>query len=63
MDIEAHIEEAKKVGAGQKKHFCGHKNKFGLNCQAVSNCHSHILNISMKYSGASADCLAFEGHD
>ena len=45
---------------GHKKFFCGCKNKFGLKCQAVSDCQGRILDISVKYGGSSADCLAFE---
>ena len=48
---------------GRKKFFCGCKNKFGLNCQAVSDCQGCILDISIKYGGASADCLVFEASD
>ena len=29
------LKEADAAGVGQKKFFCGQKNKFGLNCQAV----------------------------
>ena len=46
-----------------RKNSCGRKNKFRLNCQAVSDCHGRILNISIIYGGSSSDCLAFEGSD
>ena len=36
------------------------RGKFGLNCQAVSDVCSKILDISIAYGGASSDCLAFE---
>ena len=52
--------EAQKAGVDQKKFLCGRKHKFGLNCQAVSDCRGRILDISIKYGGASSDCLAFE---
>ena len=45
---------------GQKKFLCGHKNKVGINCQAVSDCCGCILDMSMNYSGAFADCLSFK---
>ena len=34
-----------------------------MNCQAVSDCRGRILDISIKYGGASSDCLAFEASD
>ena len=40
--------------------LCGHKGKFGLNCQAVSNVRGRFLDISIGYGGSSSDCLAFE---
>jgi hypothetical protein len=46
-----------------KDFFCGRKGKFGLNCQAVSNVHGRILDISIGSLGASSDCIAFEGSD
>ena len=54
------LKDAKKSGLGQKKFFCGRKHKFGLNCQAVSDARGRILDISIKYGGASSDLLAFE---
>jgi hypothetical protein len=53
-------EQARKAGIDQKKFLCGRKHKFGLNCQTVSDCRGRILDISIKYGGASSDCLAFE---
>ena len=39
------------------------KGKFGLNMQAVSDCCVQILDLSINYGGASADCIAFEASD
>ena len=36
------------------------RGKFGLNCQAVSDVCSKILDILIASGGASSDCLAFE---
>ncbi len=55
--------DAKKAGVGRKKFLCGRKGKFGLNCQAISDVCGRMLNISIVYSGASLDCLEFEGSD
>jgi hypothetical protein len=52
-----------KAGVGQKKTFCGRKNKFGLNCQAVSTVHCKILDISITYGGSSSDLLAYNASD
>ena len=52
--------DANRSGIGRKKFFCARKNKFGLNCQAVSDCRGRIVDISMKYGGSSSNCLAFE---
>jgi hypothetical protein len=52
--------DAAKCGVGRKKSFCGQKNKFGLNCRAVSNCRSRFLDISILYGGSSSNCIAFE---
>jgi hypothetical protein len=41
----------------------GRKHKFGLNCQAVSDCRGHILDISIKNGGSSSDCVAFEANE
>jgi hypothetical protein len=53
-------QDCHEVGIGQKKFLCGRKNKFGLNCQAVSDCRGRFLDISILYGGATSDCLAFE---
>ena len=37
------------------------QHKFGLNCQAVSDCTGCILDLSIIYGGSTVDCLAFEG--
>jgi hypothetical protein len=53
--------DAVKCGVGRKKFFCGQKNKFGLNWQAVSDCCGCFLDsISILYGGSSSDCIAFE---
>ena len=39
--------EATLASIGQKKFFCGCKNKFGLNCQAVSDFQGCILDFSI----------------
>jgi hypothetical protein len=57
------LDEARRTGVDQKKYLCGRKHKFGLNCQAVSDCRGRILDISIKYGGASSDCLAFEASE
>jgi hypothetical protein len=57
------MKEADAAGVGQKKFLCGRKNKFGLNCQAVSDVRGQILDISITYGGSSSDCLAFEASD
>ncbi len=46
-----------------KKFLYGHKHKFGLNCQAVSDCHGRILDISIKCGGSSSNCLAFKASE
>jgi hypothetical protein len=51
------------MGVDQKKLLCGRKHKFGLNCQAVSDCRGRILVISIKFGGSSSDCLAFEASE
>jgi hypothetical protein len=55
--------EAEMSGVGRKKFLCGRKGKFGLNCQAISEVCGRILDMSIVYSGALSDCLAFEGID
>ena len=61
--LKPSLKEAMLAGVDQKKFLCGRKHKFGLNCQAVSDCRGRILDISIKYGGASSDCLAFEASD
>jgi hypothetical protein len=61
--LKPSLKEAKKTGIDQKKFLCGRKHKFGLNCQAVSDCRGRILDISIKYGGASSDCLSFEASE
>jgi DDE superfamily endonuclease len=55
--------DAVRSGIGLKKLYCGRKHKFGLNCQAVSDKRGRFLDISIKYGGSSADCMAFEASD
>ncbi|KAL7425511.1 hypothetical protein ACHAXH_000094 [Discostella pseudostelligera] len=50
--LKPSLEEAKKTGVDQKRYLCGRKHKFGLNCQAVSDCRGRILDISIKCGGA-----------
>jgi hypothetical protein len=54
------LKQAKLSDVNQQKFLCGHKGKFGLNCQAVSDVCGRILDISIAYGGSSSDCLAFE---
>jgi hypothetical protein len=54
------LKEADAAGVGQKKFFCGQKNKFGLNCQAVCDFRGQILDILITYGGSLSDCLAFK---
>ena len=61
--LKPSLKEARKSGVDQKKFLCGRKHKFGLNCQAVSDCRGRILDISIKYGGSSSDCLAFEASE
>jgi hypothetical protein len=53
-------EDAAAAGCGKRKFFCGHKGKFGLTCQAVSDVRGQILDLSIGLPGASSDCIAFE---
>jgi DDE superfamily endonuclease len=56
--------DADRSGIGIKRLYCGRKkNKFSLNCQAVSNRRGRFLDISIRYGGSSANCLAFEASD
>jgi hypothetical protein len=57
------VNDAEDSGIGIKKLYCARKHKFGLNCQAVSDKRGRFLDISIKYGGSSADCLAFEASD
>jgi len=57
------LAEAKRVGVGQKKFFCGQKHKFGVNCQATEDVNGKILEISLAYGAPAADCVAFEAED
>jgi hypothetical protein len=49
--LKPSLKEASRSGIDQKKFLCGRKHKFGLNCQAVSDCRGRILDISIKYGG------------
>lgn len=48
---------------GQKKFYCGRKNKYGLNMQAVCDHHGRFLDVSIVYGGSSSDLLAFEASE
>ena len=61
--LKPSLKEAEKCGVDQKKFLCGRKHKFGLNCQAVSDCRGRILDISIKNGGSASDCVAFEASD
>jgi hypothetical protein len=52
--------QAEQAEVNQQIFLCGHKGKFDLNCQAVSDVKGRILDVSIAYSGSSLDCLAFE---
>ena len=41
--LKPSAKDAMESGIGQKKFLCGRKNKFGLNCQAVSDCRGQYL--------------------
>jgi hypothetical protein len=53
--------ECKKLGVSSGKFFCARKNKFGLNCQAVSDARGRILDMSIVFPGTTSDVLSFEG--
>jgi hypothetical protein len=61
--LKPSLTEARRTGVDQKKYLCGCKHKFGLNCQVVADCRGRIIDISIKYGGASSDCLAFEASE
>jgi len=63
LDVETKSERSDEGWRRSKKFLCGRKHKFGLNCQAVSDCRGGILDISIKYLGSSSDCLAFEASE
>lgn len=48
---------------GQSKFYCGRKQKFGLNLQAVCDSNCRFLDVSIIYGGATSDFLAFKGSD
>ena len=48
---------------GQKKYFCGRKNKYGLNMQGVCDHNGRFLDVSIMHGGSSSDLLAFEASD
>jgi len=52
------MKEADAAGVGQKKILCGRKNKFGLNCQAVSDVRGRILEIGIVRIIALVNALA-----
>ena len=63
MDTETKLQRIKEDRGRPEKILCGWKLKFGLNYQAVSDCRGCILGISIKYGGASSDCLAFKASE
>ena len=54
------LKEANRAKCGKMKFLCGRKEKFDLNCQAVSDVNGPFLDISIQYGGSSSDCLALE---
>lgn len=54
------IQQCEESGSGQMKFFCGRKNKYALNMQAVCDHNSRFLDVSILYGGASSDLVAFE---
>jgi len=56
-------EDANDACCRRRKFICGHKGKFGLNCQAVSDVRGRFLDILIGLPGASPDCIAFKGSD
>jgi hypothetical protein len=61
--LKPSAEEAERAGVGKKKFLFGRKGKFGLNCQAVSDVHGCILDISITYAGSSSYLLAYKASD
>ena len=57
------LADAQAVGVDQQKFMCGRKHKFGLNCQAVSDCCCRNMDIWMKCGCVSANCLAFKSSE
>ena len=55
------VQDCEEVGCSSGKFFCAQKGKFGLNCQAVSDCHGQILDMSIVFPASLSDLLAFEG--
>jgi len=55
--------DSERSDLGPKRLYCGRKQKYGLNCQVVSDKRGRILDISMITGGATADCLALEASD
>ena len=48
-------------GCDPGKFLCGRKHKFGLNCQAVCDARSRILDMAVQFPGSMSDILAFKG--
>jgi hypothetical protein len=57
------LKESAKAKVGQTKFYCGRKNMYGLNMQAVCDHHGRFLDVSIMYGGSSSDLLAFERSD
>lgn len=56
-------EQCEITDQGQTKFYCGRKNKYGLNMQAVCDHQGRFLDVSIVYGGASSDLLAFEASE
>lgn len=52
--------QCEEANTGQMKFYCGRKNKYALNMQAVCDHNSRFLDVSIMYGGASSDLIAFE---
>ena len=55
------VQDCEEVGCSSGKFFCAQKGKFGLNCQAGSDCCGQILDMSIVFPASSSDLLGFKG--
>lgn len=53
------MEQCEETFVDHKKYYCGRKNKYGLNLQAVCDVRGRFLDVSMKQGGSSSDYVAF----